>query len=430
MKALLKLSSEVRWIFFGQIVMVLASFFGLKILSNQLGAFRYGEVGLGLAAGSLVNSFIYGPLSNSFLRYLSDYNNKKKLTLFLKQSLKLNIEATLVFVPIAVVLIVLVGFVRETNRFILAFGFFQGVTSGFQSGLFSELMALRERKAAALNQAALFWLRQTLAFLFCWVFTKSAMLALFAYAVSDVIIFWVQYGFLKKKYYRTDEDSSAHPAQKRDLSKDLIAYALPFCIWAALNFLSTSGDRWIVEWIFNTEKVGLYYAISQISNAPTLMVGAVISQLVAPIAYDRASKENTKNIRKRSAEKIVFLAAFATGLVCLLGTMSSWPISHFIVRIFSNSEAASQSELLPVLILSSGIFQTASILMVLGQIYKNNWPYLGSLSIKVGSLFFLAMIWKQRFGLLGIGYAHVLSSFIFFISVIIANHMIVRCKNG
>lgn len=77
-----KLSKEIVLIFLGQVIAVLGSQFGVRMLTGKLSPSIYGEISLALTIGVLFQEIIFGPLSGSFLRFFSIARERNEMNVF------------------------------------------------------------------------------------------------------------------------------------------------------------------------------------------------------------------------------------------------------------------------------------------------------------------------------------------------------------
>ena len=66
-----RLSKEGFWIVLGQVMAVLGSLVGVRLLTELLDPAAYGELALGMTLATLVNQTVLGPLGNGVTRFYS-----------------------------------------------------------------------------------------------------------------------------------------------------------------------------------------------------------------------------------------------------------------------------------------------------------------------------------------------------------------------
>ena len=63
------LFKEGSWIIIGQVMMMMGSLVGVKLLTTLLSPAEYGELALGLTIATFVNQTILGPLSQGVMQF-------------------------------------------------------------------------------------------------------------------------------------------------------------------------------------------------------------------------------------------------------------------------------------------------------------------------------------------------------------------------
>lgn len=354
-----RLAIEGGWIFFGQVAAAGGSLAGVRLLTELLDPSAYGVLGLGMAAGALMNQIILGPISNGATRFYSSAIEQKDLIGYLSGVRHLLLRAVGI---IGLILLATIAGLLTTER-----AGFIGITlavviftllSGCNSILSGIQNAARQRSVVALHQAAEVWTRFLLAALLIKTIHATSTMALWGYVAGSFLIFISQYRYFRKIHY-----GRRASAQRLDWQIKIWKYSWPFGAWGVFTGLQLASDRWALEHFATAQEVGLYVVLFQLGYSPISMATGMAVQFLAPILYERTGDAGDMR-RNELVNKLTFrLTALLLGMTCLISLLV-FCFHQQIFNVLVAKEYSSASVLLPWMVLSGGIFaagQTISL---------------------------------------------------------------------
>jgi O-antigen/teichoic acid export membrane protein len=346
-----RLATEGTWIVFGQVATFLGALAGVRLLTELLDPSAYGELGLGMTAGALLNQVLLGPLSNGATRFYSAAIEQSDVSGYLSGVSHLLLRAAGV---IGLILLATIAGLLTTER-----SSFIGITiavvifalvSGCNSILSGIQNAARQRSVVALHQAAEVWARFLIAALLIQTLHSTSTMAVWGYVAGSFLIFISQYRHFRKTHYAQRASN-----QKLDWQIKIWQYSWPFGAWGVFTGLQLASDRWALEHFATTQEVGFYVVLFQLGYAPISMVTGMAMQFIAPILFERAGDAGDMR-RNELVNKITYrLTALALGLTCLVSFLALC-YHRQIFNLLVAKEYSSVSSLLPWMILSGGIF--------------------------------------------------------------------------
>jgi O-antigen/teichoic acid export membrane protein len=346
-----RLATEGAWIVFGQVATVVGALAGVRLLTELLDPSAYGELGLGMTAGALINQVILGPLSNGATRFYSSAIEQRDVSGYLSGVHHLLLRAAGI---IGLILLATIAGLLTTERAsfigitvaVVIFAFMSGcnsILSGIQN-------AARQRSVVALHQAAEVWARFLLAALLIQTLHATSAMAVWGYVAGSFLIFISQYRYFRKTHY-----GRRASAQRIDWQIKIWKYSWPFGAWGVFTGLQLASDRWALEHFATAQEVGFYVVLFQLGYSPISMVTGMAMQFLAPILYERAGDAGDMR-RNELVNKLTYrLTALALGMTCLISLLAFY-YHRQIFNVLVAKEYSSVSVLLPWMILSGGIF--------------------------------------------------------------------------
>jgi hypothetical protein len=161
---LFRIGTEALWVAAGQLAAFAGGFAAIKLLSGQLGPAMYGQLALGISAAGVLHMFVYGPIEQVALRFVSVYRERNQLALLFTSLEKIHIYAALFVVAgIAFAVSAMQVFADAGWSMLILCALLFGLTGGINTTLSSLQSALRQRASVAFFQASDVWLRLLLA---------------------------------------------------------------------------------------------------------------------------------------------------------------------------------------------------------------------------------------------------------------------------
>jgi len=420
-----KARGEIIWVTVGQIGYFGGIAFGIKLLTNFLGPQGYGELAIGLSFAGLLNLFAHGPLSQAVLRFFSICRERGQLPEFLALTRKAQIGIAVI---VAFLFVVSGGITYAVFgkgwAAILMVSYVFGLATGINATLLSLQTALRERGTVAFYQAGDAFLKPLLAIPFIYLLGGNGLSALIGYSVATALITVSLLRVTLRHVALADAIAKfANPKTMRALKHELWSYSSPFIVFAGFAAVSLYGDRWLLQQFFGSETVGIYVAIYQIASAPVVLLVNVVTQVVAPIVFERAGTLSSDDQKLRSSRiqraTVGFTAIALTGYFIL-----TYLVSEPLLRLFTAPVFTTYHHLVWVLTLGVCFFQIGQVLVLKGLYQNLPSVYILPKAIQAISFLVCVTIVYRSPGVDGIAGAVVVSSMLYAASVAIVNRMI------
>jgi O-antigen/teichoic acid export membrane protein len=353
-----RLTKEGIGVVLGQAAAVAGAVVGVRLLTELLDPAAWGELALGMTAGTLVNQTVLAPLVNGVTRYYSVAAEQDDLRGYLAAVRRLVLSASGVIGLLALVAVVgllLAG--RSGWIGIATASLLFCVLSGYSAFLGGIQSAARQRTIVALHQAMESWGRYLLAAAFVLWLRPTSTAAMAGYAIAAVPVLVSQYYFFRKL---TRTPGGGPPDV--ELWKDRIwKYSAPFVSWGVFSWAQQSSDRWALEAFATTRDVGLYAVLFQLGYYPVSMATGLAVQFLAPILYQRAGSasdgQRTAQVNHLSW-RLTGLTLGVTGVVFLTALL----LHHQIFWLLVARQYTTVSHLLPWILLASGLFAAGQAL--------------------------------------------------------------------
>jgi O-antigen/teichoic acid export membrane protein len=425
LKRIIRLRHEMWWVLIGQCLAFLGGFVGIKLLTKTMGPAVYGELALGLTIAGVVNMFIYGPLAQAVARYYSIYRERNSLGIYLFVLKRTHIFLAGILLALTVIVTVVVDHLagRQWGLIVLSAALF-AIISGIHTSLLSLQGAIRRRKIVALHQGADTWFRPLLALGLIAIFRNTGYFALLGFCLGTLFV------TISEAYF-TVRDPIIHPQwengnykfsenDSNQALRELFIFGGSFTVFAGFASINMYADRWILQGLFREKEVGIYVALYQIANAPIAFLAGVISQFIVPIIYERAGNISSLTQVHRSSRLLnqtVLLASLSMAAVLLV----AYEFSGFIVQLLTTSEFAQGHQILWVLVLGLSLFQIAQLITTKGLYHNIPKIYFYPKMFYAVSFLVFAYLGTIQFGMRGMAWSWVTSSFLYLIFVIYAN---------
>ena len=268
--------------FYAYAFVIISHLISFPILTRILSVSDYGLLYLLIVTIFLVVAFCKSGLQNSFIRFYSEYEDKKE-----KPEIY---YSTFFFTPFPICFIVVLSYFLLVN---LIFRNFIDPNTRILLSFISPIILFRaiyilfmsfwraEQRTKAYN--AFLVLSAYLNLLFgiscLFLFRKNISGLLIGYLVSDFILLsTIVYLVLKRhgqnikfKYFSSD------------LFKKSLFFGLPLLGMEFTNFMLMSGDRYVIAFLMNTEALGLYSAANNLTSQIAGCLTFPISFAVFPI---------------------------------------------------------------------------------------------------------------------------------------------------
>ncbi len=415
-KRLKSLFSESAWIILGQILVVLGSLLGIKLLTKFLEPNVYGELMLAVTVSALVVQIVTGPLSNGITQYYAPAKESGKLQQYLKSANNLTIYGSILVLVLMFLSIIYCLILRKFELIaliIVAFVF--SIINGNNFILCGIQNAARQRVIVAIHQGLEPWMRYLVASGMILLFGSTSLVALIGYTIGISLVYISQYKFFKKYIANPGSSSSESSIKKStNFQKEIIDFSWPFAAWGLFTWAQQVSDRWALEFYNSTKEVGLFAVLYQLGYYPISLMSGMAVQLLAPIFYQQAGDARDDQRNMKVEKQTWWLTLFILGLT-LFAFIIVYFIHNWIFHIFVSIQYSSVSKYLPWLVLSGGIFAAGQTLTINIQSKMKTrlllFPKIASATIGI----IMNFIFAYYYGIPGIIIASNLFSVIYFI---------------
>lgn len=422
----LRAKRELVWVAIGQLAALSGAFVGIKVLTNALGAEKYGQLALGISIAGLANLFVYGPFSQWTLRFFSIYRQRKELDIYFKAVRRIYVLATLGICAFALTsMAILIVFLESEWIFLLFAASLFAIVSG-ANGIFVSLQsAVRERKVVAFHQGLDAWLKPALALAALYLISNSGYFALLGFFLGTFLVTTSQVICARRSAMLSGfvEYPARGTALSDTMRREFIDYVAPFLLFALFGAVSLYGDRWLLQGMFGAREVGVYTALYQIANGPITLLIGFVSQLMMPVIFDRAGTMTTSGQAKSSLSG-VYEAVGVASIVMLGMLIIAYLFGEQLVVFLTAHEFAQYHEILWVLALALCLFNIGQLLTLQGFSSRQTGLYVWPKAAQAVSFLVLAYLLAKEWAINGVAVALAISSLIYLCLVIRANRRV------
>jgi|CXWL01.1.fsa_nt_gi O-antigen/teichoic acid export membrane protein len=423
---LVRAQAELGWVIIGQLAAFLGGFAAIKVLTNLLGPAAYGQLALGITIAGLVQMFVYGPIDQTVLRFVSVHRERGSLAVFFTALKRVHRLAASLVIPATLLTAGAVCFLAngEWSWLVLSACLF-GIASGFYGTFVSLHNAFRQRKVVALHQGIDVWLRMCFAVIAVTMFSRTGSAALIGYFLaSSVMVVSIVYSAMKLLARNEDWDVSiqSNEAIGRTM-RELVEFGRPFIYFAAFGIVSAYADRWIIFGVLGAEAVGRYVAIYQLANAPVVLAVGMMNQFVVPVIFDRAGAVVTEAQSFQSTQ-VLYQAIAVFSVIMLFMVGAAYLFSESLVGLVTTPEFVAYHHLLWIVVMGIGTFQLAQLLVLKGLSHNMTEGYLAPKLVQAVALVVLLVLLTNAIGVVGVAWSLFGSSLVYLFAVLWVNRKI------
>ena len=398
-----RLGSEAGWVFAGQLLSLVGTLVGVRILTEYLSPSVYGTLGLSLTVAALFNEVIIGGLIGAFTRFYSISAKADDIHGYLHGVRLLLMVAAAIAVSLLLVVtpLLLSGYDGLTFTVGLVITLF-AVLFGTGAALNAVLNGARKRSVVALNSVIDAWLKIGLAVLAIHLFGASASSVLAAYAVSLSLV-------LVHQIYRVRQlRSSSHTLGQRKWAREMLLFAWPASVWGVFTWGQQVADRWSLQTFYSTAEVGLYSVVLQLGYFPMTLLMGMLGTFLTPIFFQKTD-DQLKQFSQEQNNWWYIVTVSGVG-VSVFAALAAYLLQDLVFQLFVSVQFQSVSNYLPIMVLAGGLFGTGSLLSVR---LMSHMKMIQLAKVMVGTSIFgiiLILTLTASYGLIGVVIAKVLFS--------------------
>lgn len=238
---------EFGWVVSGQALAFLGAVVSIKVLTTALGPAAYGELALGLAIAGALYMFVYGPIEQTVLRFVSVYQERGRLGSFGVQvrSLHRIVGGWLLGAACITGLVLWVAIGTQWALLVVLAMVFS-IVSGAGTSLNSLLMGLRERRIVAFYQGLEPWMRLLVALAAVTLIHVAGLVALLGFIGGTLLAVTIEacYALKARPGLRSDGEEPANNG-KREFREQFLRCGTPsFCSRASRRLRRTRIAGW------------------------------------------------------------------------------------------------------------------------------------------------------------------------------------------
>lgn len=352
-----RLFKEGGWIVFGQVLMVVGSLAGVRLLTELLPPDAYGELALGMTIATLVNQIILGPLGGGIIRFYAPAVEHGDLGGYLNAAKKLVLYATVIIILLAILATAGLIISGQTQwAAITASALMFAILSGYSVNLSGIQTAARQRSIVAIHQGIDPLLRSLVAAgLLLWL-GMSSTAAMIGYAIAALLTLGSQTYFFRKIIRKSTSSGINNNWQEK-----IWKFSWPIGVFGIFTWVQLASDRWALQIFSSTSDVGSYAVLYQLGYYPISLLTGMAMQFLVPILYQRAG-DASDGIRNADVNmlswQLAWLSLGLTGMAFLVAIL--WHPQLF--RMLVAEEYRSVSYLMPWIIVSGGVFASGQTL--------------------------------------------------------------------
>jgi len=407
-----RVTGEGAFVLLGQLGAVLGTMVGVKYLTRSLDVETFGHLSLLLTIVSFANLLCYGPLCNAAERFWSIAGEQHDSPALLGSLRHLAYVSALAITFLAVIAALILTRIAE-GYFAMAtlLAASLAVAGGCSALITSVQNGARHRKVVAFHQAFDGTLRPTFAVILLTVFDKTLVCALLGFLGAAVVVLVSNALVLARSIH--DSFACVTVAWRQRI----LTYSWPITLWGGFAWAQQTGGKWALASFGSPEDVAHFAILLQFGATPMILLGSVLSQFASPVIFQRVGA-GTDPARTRASLRMVYCAAAINAAVTLCATFVASAVHAPVLSFFVSGEFEVPTQLLPLLVLSGGIFSSAQIIS-LHELALNRTSTLAAVKVmtSICSVTF-SLMGVTRLGLLGAVLADLAFSLLYLVAMI------------
>lgn len=381
----------------GYLLAAAGNAYGIRALTSVMSPATYGALALALTIGTFTLQVAFGPIAGAALRFYSVARESGRQTSFLYTLTRfLLLTCAGMFCAVTIYAVAQLALPGDLHVALIAWAAALAALSGISATVEAILNAARQRQLVAVQQVAAQWGRPAGATL-CLMAAgdrPGAAVAGMCCAAAAVLVFQMR----SLTHLAAGGFHMAWPfAANAQDSRAMWNYMWPICTWGVFTSAQLTADRWALHQISGAQAVGLYHALYQLGYLPPVMIAGLMTQLVAPVLFERAG-DGTDCSRLRLARRTTIQLALLIGSACAAAILIAFTFQARICALVLAPPYRHMSPLLPVMIASgtmSALGQTLTVqLLVATDTRRLILPKIGTAALSVLCAWAGAMLWS------------------------------------
>jgi len=326
---------EGVWIGLGQAGAVLAGLVGIRLLTGFVPPAVYGEVVLLLGIVALGTNLFCGPFQQALLRYYPQARDAARVGALRRLAGRSLIAAAALLAGV----LLAAGALRSTIAPFAAVAALVAVDTWrtFESGL---LNGERRQRDYMVRTSLDAWARWLGAAGLAWLLGATALHVLAGMLLGSGLVNLL----LWRRIVRGEPVEGAGEAWMAAWRGPFLRYALPLVPLAALNWILSMGDRYVLAAWWSTATAGVYVAAYGLASQPFIALNAIIHSTLRPVLYDAVARGDALKER-RTLRVWVSVVAGAMGL----GWIALAVLAHPICALLLGSRYQGAAALVPII---------------------------------------------------------------------------------
>jgi O-antigen/teichoic acid export membrane protein len=277
------------WVGLGQAVAALAGLVGIRLLTSFVPPAVYGEVVLLLGIAALGTNLFCGPFQQAVLRFYPQAREAGRVGALRRQAGRVLAAAALLLGSV----LLAAGAARSAVASFAAVAALVAVDTWrtFESGL---LNGERRQRDYMVRTGLDAWGRWLVAAGLAWFLGATAFHVLGGMLLGSGLANLL----LSRRVVRGEAADGAGEAWAASWRGPFFRYALPLVPLAALNWVFSMGDRYVLAAWWDMATAGVYVAAYGLASQPFIALNAVIHSTLRPVLYDAVARGDAVKERR------------------------------------------------------------------------------------------------------------------------------------
>jgi O-antigen/teichoic acid export membrane protein len=405
------------WVLIGQAFTGIFSLGGTRLITQFVAPEIYGVVNLAQNSVLLLRTLFCSPILSAGLRFYADAqhgNYVPALYRMLRAALGKATIAMEVLVVIGACIWIWQAHVGASLVLTLAVFLFADVFRTFEIAMFS---AARRQRRAAVASAAEALVKPLLIVAGVLLFGVSIEVVLGAIAASIVITLVGVY--TTARLDKVVEGGVLPPA----IAAEMRAYAIPLIPIALLNWLTSVGDRYLIQWLsHDLPSVGLYAAGYGLISQPYLILNGIAALTLRPVYFSAVSRDDQAHAARTFRTWLGVTAG-----ICVAATALIFVFRDTVVGLFLGPQYHGAAVVVPWIALGYLFFVIEQVLEQHLLAHKRTRAVLIAQICGAAASVVVTVPLVVMYGMLGAAYA---CPIYFLIQCLVAGSLVLRSTPG